>query len=205
MAPLVRIWSDYTCPFCYVGIERAAWLEERYGAEIEWLPFDLHPEYPPDGIAMEQLEARFGRELRSGQRAMFAAAGLPYAERTRIPSSRAALNVAELARERGVHPQLHHRLMTGFWAEDRDIGSVDVLVEEATAFGLDADEVRDVATTHPYRDRIQASTQAVYEMGASGVPAFVIDDRMLIPGAQPHALFEKAMARLDTSAATQDQ
>jgi predicted DsbA family dithiol-disulfide isomerase len=197
MAPLIRIWSDYICPFCYVATERAAWLEREYGAEIEWLPFDLHPEYPPEGIAIEDLERQYGRELRSGQARMFDEAGLPHTTRTRLPRSHAALNVAELARERGVHTELHKRLMTAFWAEDRDISDPEVLAEEASAFGLDRDEVRDVAKTLPYEDKIRASTTAVQEMGGGGVPAFVVADRVMIPGAQPHDLFEKVMERLE--------
>jgi predicted DsbA family dithiol-disulfide isomerase len=128
---------------------------------------------------------------------MFDEAGLSHAPRTRIPNSHRALNVAELARERGVHPQLHARLMTAFWGEDRDISDPGVLAEEAAAFGLDRDEVREVAANLPYMDRIRASTVAVHEMGAGGVPAFVIDDRVLIPGAQPHELFDRVMVKLE--------
>jgi predicted DsbA family dithiol-disulfide isomerase len=179
-----------------VATERAAWLERRYGAQIEWLPFDLHPEYPPEGLAIEELEARYGRPLREGQARMFDEAGLPHATRTRIPNSRAALNVAELARERGVHTPLHERLMTAYWAEDRDISDPQVLADEAEAFGLDRGEVVDVATTHPFQERIEASTAGVIEAGAGGVPAFVIADKVLIPGAQPHSLFDKVMERL---------
>jgi predicted DsbA family dithiol-disulfide isomerase len=128
---------------------------------------------------------------------MFDEAGLPHAPRTKMPNSRAALNVAELARERGVHKPFHERLMTAFWGEDRDISDPDVLAEEGERFGLDPDEVREVARTHPYQDRVQASTQAVMEAGANGVPAFVVADRVLIPGAQPHSLFEKVMQKLE--------
>jgi predicted DsbA family dithiol-disulfide isomerase len=127
---------------------------------------------------------------------MFDAAGLPHVNRDHVPNSRAALNVSELAREQGVHEGLHQRLMTAYWAEDRDIGDVEVLVDEAAAFGLDLDEVRDVAATSRYQDRIEASTRAVIEMGAGGVPAWVVDDRLLIPGAQPHELFERVMEKL---------
>jgi predicted DsbA family dithiol-disulfide isomerase len=127
---------------------------------------------------------------------MFDEAGLPHAPRTRIPSSRAALNVAELARERGLHPELHRRLMTAYWAEDRDISDPEVLADESAQAGLDRDEVRDAASTHPYQQRIEASTQAVLQAGATGVPAFAVDDRVLIPGAQPHSLFEKVMEEL---------
>jgi predicted DsbA family dithiol-disulfide isomerase len=87
--------------------------------------------------------------------------------------------------------------MTAFWAEDRDISDPEVLAEEASAFGLDPDEVRDVANALPYEDKIRASTAAVQEMGGGGVPAFVVADRVMIPGAQPHDLFEKVMERLE--------
>jgi predicted DsbA family dithiol-disulfide isomerase len=127
---------------------------------------------------------------------MFAAAGLPNAERDFIPNSHPALNVSELARERGVHEPLHSRLMTAYWGEGRDIGDVEVLLEEAAAFGLEADEVREAATSGKYEDRIRASTAAVLELGAGGVPAFAVDDRVLIPGAQPHELFERVMSKL---------
>jgi predicted DsbA family dithiol-disulfide isomerase len=161
------------------------------------LPFDLHPEYPAEGLSYEQLAAKYGRDLRPGQARMFEEAGLPNAaERKRIPNSRAALNVAELARERGVHPELHARLMAAHWAEGRDISDPDVLAAEGSAVGLDPDEVREVAATHRYQDLIDASTSAVLEMGGSGVPAFVVDDRVLIPGAQPHEFFTMVMDKL---------
>jgi predicted DsbA family dithiol-disulfide isomerase len=129
---------------------------------------------------------------------MFDEAGLPHAERTKMPKSHAALNVAEYAREQGVHEPLHNRLMTAFWGEDRDISDPEVLAEEGAAFGLDADEVRRVARELPYMDLIHASTRAVHEIGANGVPAFVVADRVLIPGAQPHSLFEKVMEKLES-------
>jgi len=196
MPPLVRIWSDYVCPFCYVAMERAAWLEREYMAGIEWLPFDLHPEYPSEGIDIDVLSQRYGHDVNESQARMFAAAGLPNTRREFVPNSRGALNLAELARERGVHEELHPRLMNAYWAEGRDIGDTDVLLAEAEAVGLDAGEARDAIETHRYQGLIHASTQAVYEMGASGVPAFVVDDRMLIPGAQPHELFTKALGKL---------
>jgi predicted DsbA family dithiol-disulfide isomerase len=96
-----------------------------------------------------------------------------------------------------VHEQLHQRLMTAYWAEDRDISDPEVLAEEGDKVGLDRERVIEVASTFPYQDRIDASTRAVHEMGANGVPAFVIDDRVLIPGAQPHELFEKVMQKFE--------
>jgi predicted DsbA family dithiol-disulfide isomerase len=127
---------------------------------------------------------------------MFDAVALPHASRTRVPNSRAALNVGELARERGVHGPFHDRLMTAFWAEDLDISDPLVLASEGAGFGLDRNEVVEAATTFPYQERVDASSAAMLEMGADGVPAWVIDDRMMIPGAQPHEVFERVMEKL---------
>ena len=163
---------------------------------MEWLPFDLHPEYPPEGIAIDDLSRRYGHDVRVSQARMFEAAGLPNAERDFVPSSHAALNVAELARERGVHDAIHASLMSAYWGEGRDIGDAEVLVELGEPLGLDPDEIRDAAVGSRYEDRIRGSTAAVLEMGAGGVPAFVVDDRLLIPGAQPHELFERVLEKL---------
>ena len=81
-----------------MGLERAAWLERRYGARIDWLPFDLHPEYPPEGIPHAELERRYGAGFAHQRRAMFEQAGLPHAETIdKVPNSRRALMLAELA------------------------------------------------------------------------------------------------------------
>jgi predicted DsbA family dithiol-disulfide isomerase len=194
--PVVRVWSDYICPFCYVATERAAWLEERYGALVEWLPFDLHPEYPAEGISIDELRAKYPSGLHDQVDRMIDEAGLPRGERKHVPNSRAALNVTELARENGVHEPLHARLMAAYWAEGRDIGDTEVLVEEAGAVGLDAGEVRAVIGENRYADRIAAATAALFELGGSGVPGWVVDDRVFVPGAQPHELFERVMQKL---------
>ena len=91
---------------------------------------------------------------------------------------------------------IHAALMSAYWAEGRDVGDVDVLVELVEPLGLDPDQVRAVVEEGRYEDLIGASTTAVLEMGAGGVPAFVVDDRLLIPGAQPHELFDRVLQKL---------
>jgi predicted DsbA family dithiol-disulfide isomerase len=87
--------------------------------------------------------------------------------------------------------------MRAYWGDGVDISDPEALAQLAAPSGLDHDEVIRVATEKPYEDRIGASTQAVYDMGGSGVPAFVVADKVLIPGAQPHELFDRVMDRLE--------
>ena len=131
------------------------------------------------------------------RRAMFEQAGLPSAETLeKVPNSRGALMLAELARDRGVFEELHPRLFDAFWARGRDIGDEQVLIEEGTAVGLDAAEIVDVLHDQRYLERIETQTRAAIQLGAGGVPAWVIDARLLVPGAQPHEVFASALEQV---------
>jgi predicted DsbA family dithiol-disulfide isomerase len=128
---------------------------------------------------------------------MFEEAGLPYTDSLeKVPNSRKALMVGELARERGVLDALHPRLFDAYWARGRDIGDDRVLVEEGAAIGLDEAEVLVALRNRRYLEQIEAQTRGVLELGAAGVPAWVIDQRLLVPGAQPHEVFQRVLERL---------
>ena len=49
----VIVYSDYICPFCYIGFHRIEKLKEEYNLDVEWEPFELHPETPKKGLKME--------------------------------------------------------------------------------------------------------------------------------------------------------
>ena len=131
---------------------------------------------------------------------MFDRAGLPHTDSLdKVPNSRGALMLAELARERGVFDELHPRLFDAYWARGRDIGNEQVLIEEGTAVGLDAAEIVDVLHDQRYLDRIQTETREAMQVGVNGVPAWVIDRRLLVPGAQPHEVFTSALEQVGHS------
>jgi predicted DsbA family dithiol-disulfide isomerase len=143
------------------------------------------------------LERRYGDEFSRRLATMFAEAGLPFkADLDKVPNSRGALILGELARDRGVYPALHPRLFDAYWARGRDIGDPHVLVEEGTAVGLDEPEIEAALGDPAYAERVAGDTEAAIELGASGVPAWVIDKRVLVPGAQPHDVFEHVLGRL---------
>jgi predicted DsbA family dithiol-disulfide isomerase len=107
-----------------------------------------------------------------------------------------ALRVTELARERGLHPKVHDRLMDAYWAEARNIGDREVLRELGVETGLDAGEVDDVLAGDAYRDRVLGLTQQAVSIGITGVPGFLLDRRLLVLGAQPQEIFERAFEQL---------
>jgi predicted DsbA family dithiol-disulfide isomerase len=172
------------------------WLRRRFGAEITWLPFDLHPEYPREGLPLERFKAHYGHRPGEGLADRFAAAGLAYSAPELVPNTMDALRVTELARDRGLHEAVHDRLMDAFWGENRNIGDPDELRELTVGAGLDAAEVDEVLAGDAYRDRVAASTAQAQSLGIDGIPGFVLDERLLVLGAQPPAVFEQAFAQL---------
>ena len=192
----VAIWSDVACPFCNVARERARWLRDR-GVEVEWLPFDLHPEYPPDGLPREELMRRFPAGMHETVRRMNEEAGLRYNPHPeRVPNTRRALELIEYARTQGAHDRLHERVMEAYWGEARDITDWDELAPLAAEGGLDPDEARELVEGGHFRAAVDASTGTAQRHGISAVPAFVFDGRLLVSGAQPHEILEKALERV---------
>ncbi len=143
------------------------------------------------------LERRYGPGIHEHTERLVEAAGLTYAPSPKLPNTLHALEVTELARDRGLHKPVHARLMHAYWSEAKDLGDDDVLLDLASEAGLDRDEAADVLSDSHYADRIVASTQDANRLGINAIPAFVLDRRLLVLGAQPEAAFEQAVAQLE--------
>jgi predicted DsbA family dithiol-disulfide isomerase len=137
--------------------------------------------------------------MRDAMAQRFAEDGLTYNPNPHVvPNSLDALRVAELARDLGRHEEIHMRLMDAYWRDAVDIGDADEL--RRIAHDLPPDEVERVLVSDAYRDRVHASTREAYSAGVTGVPAFVIDSRLLVLGAHPRETFDRAFAQLATDA-----
>jgi predicted DsbA family dithiol-disulfide isomerase len=171
---------------------------------VTWLPFDLHPEYPAEGIPREQLHARYGSSFHDRLRERFAEEGLAYNPPPEVvPNTMRALRVTELAREQGLHSAVHDRLMDAYWAEARNIGDPAELGALAVEAGLDAADVDDVLAGDAHRDGVLALTAQAVSIGITGVPGFLLDRRLLVLGAQPQEVFERAFEQLGATGEAQ--
>jgi predicted DsbA family dithiol-disulfide isomerase len=150
-------------------------------------------------VPRELLEQRYGPDHHERLFAMFEAAGLPHADRLeKVPSSRRALVLGEIARDQGHHEELHPRLFEAYWVKGLDIGSDDVLVDIAADVGMDRAETAErlSAWSAALLGAIEEETRQAVEMGVTGVPGWLVDQRLLVPGAQPHEVFERVLIRL---------
>jgi predicted DsbA family dithiol-disulfide isomerase len=111
-----------------------------------------------------------------------------------VPNTFAALRLTELARDLGRHDEIHDRLMDAYWRDGTDIGDGDEL--RRLLDDLPTDDVERVLAGDDYRDRVLASTQQARSVGITGIPAFLLDSRLLVLGAHPPETFDRAFAQL---------
>jgi predicted DsbA family dithiol-disulfide isomerase len=175
-------------------------LKRERQVEVEWKPFFLHPDTPPEGMRLSpQLRARFASaNERLDQMAQ--AAGLEMVHPDLIPNSRRALEASEYAREQGKHEQFHRAVFDKFYGKGQDINQWPVLRAAAEEAGLDPDEMEHETESAKYREALDDSIGEAYALGVTAVPTYVIDDKYAIVGAQPYEAFERVLARLEADA-----
>ena len=146
-------------------------MERQFGARVTWLPFHLHPEYPPEGITRAELEARYGPRTQDRIREWFADEGLVYAPPPAIVSNtRLALELGEGAREEGVHRAYHDRVMDAYWAEGIDLSERAVREELARSVGMSDDGIARALDDRAWSPVVDASTRMAASRSARNRP-----------------------------------
>jgi predicted DsbA family dithiol-disulfide isomerase len=123
-------------------------------------------------------------------------AGLPYRPGPVVSNSSGSLQLAEFAREAGALERLHPLLFRAYWQDGRDIGDIGVLADVAEQSALDVEQAIAAVRDRAYASRVRGSTEVAISAGVDGVPAWLVDERLLVPGAQPHDVFDRVLARL---------
>ena len=194
----VEIWSDVVCPFCYIGKrsfeDALARFAHRDDVEVEWRSFQLDPTMPPsvEGGLNALLAKKYGRSLEEAQEmnarvtGMAADVGLEYRlDRAQPGNTLDAHRVLHLARQRGREDELLERLLQASFVEGELLSDHPTLVRLAAEVGLDGDEVERALTGDAFGTDVRAEGAEAHDLGLGGVPAFVLDRRLLVSGAQP--------------------
>lgn len=169
---------------------------------MSWLPFDLHPEIPDGGMPADQLFGGADAGMRTAAFDRLAAVagevGLPFRPPKWIPRTRTVLGLTEWLRRRQPEAAsaFHHAVFTAYWGEGRDIGSVEEVLSLADELGLDRAALAAAIDTEDLGALVDASTANAQRIGVTGTPAWLIDRKVLVPGAQPREVFDGVIARL---------
>ncbi|MFF0729327.1 DsbA family protein [Streptomyces sp. NPDC004134] len=202
----VEIWSDVICPWCYIGKARfekgLAAFAGRDDVEVVHRSFELSAGAPRNGRQAlgPELKAKYGwddaqlKAMEDRVGAAAAAEGLGMRHDRFVTGTFDLHRVLHLAKERGLQDELLDAFYTANFAEARPISEDDTIVDIAAGAGLDADEVRKVlADENAYADAVRADEKEAAELGANGVPFFVIDRRFAVSGGQPAQVFTQAL------------
>ena len=161
------------------------------------MPFELHPEIPPEGRPRDEvLPAAYRGRVEGGVNRMAAAVGLRLSLHETLINSRPTLQAAEFAREQGRFDAMHHEPLRAYWDEGRDVSDMRVLREVAARASVDVPGMDSAISEDRFGEYLDARRAEAEGLGINGIPAHVIADRYLVMGAQPYDLFERVMAKL---------
>lgn len=208
----IDIVSDLVCPWCFIGKHRmtgaVALVREKFPEtrfRLNWLPFFLNPDTPPEGEPYRAfLEAKFGGKAQVSRLQMDVAdagrdAGVEFDfERISIrPNTLRAHRLIYRAQSTGRQPAeieaLVERLFVAHFQRGEDIGDIATLAEIAAECGDRMDDVTEYLESTMDVDQVRSLFDGISGQGISGVPLFVIQDRLAVPGAQSSAVLAAAI------------
>ena len=198
------IFSDPVCPWCYLGkanLDRALEAHPDHPFVIEWHPFQLNPDMPPEGVDKRNyLLKRFGSEAQLQEvhdrfRQIARQNGVQMDPDTpkRIPNTLNAHRLVHWAGLEGRQAFAVAALMCAYWVDGRDIGNLGVLADIAAGIGMDRAVVERLLNSDADLDTVTAREAHARERGVSAVPTFLIANQYVVSGAQPPELWARAI------------
>ncbi|MDE8348045.1 MAG: DsbA family oxidoreductase [Acidocella sp.] len=198
----IEVVFDFVCPWCYLGIQRLAFLLARrpdLSIDLTWRPFLLNPDMPRQGMSRtDYMVRKFGAEdrakrLYSSITEIAAAEGIifNFSNIRRTPSSVDAHRLVRHIAPLGIANSLVHLIFRAHFIEGLDIGNTDILTAIAAAQGLDPITIRKFLTSGEGIEFVHAENLHAHRLGINGVPCFLIDGDQAIAGAQEPEVLER--------------
>lgn len=205
------IFSDPVCPWCLIGkahLDRALEAHPEHPFQIEWHPFQLNPNMPPEGVdKREHLARAFGGNAkvdavheRLRQMAVTAGVDMDPDKPQRIPNTLNAHRLIHWAGLEGRQAAVVSGLFRGYWRDGLDIGAAEVLADIAAASGMDRAVVLRLLASDADADDIQSRDEDARRKGVTAVPSFLIAQQYMVSGAQPPEVWAQVIDELVTSA-----
>ena len=200
----IDVVSDVVCPWCYVGkrrLERALALLPELDATVHWRPFRLDPTIPPEGISREAyLTRKFGsveavadmyRRLTDMGESESIAFRFDRIERS--PNTVDAHRLIKWAGSEGLEDDMVERLFVAYFCDGLDIGDAGVLADLAGETGFPKGAVTARLAGDESRTETVGEVENAYRIGVTGVPCFIVDQRIVVMGAHPPETIAEAI------------
>lgn len=208
--------SDIACPWCAVGLgaleQALEELQNEVKADIHFQPFELNPHMPEGGEDLvEHLGKKYGStaeqqsQMYQNIKARGAEVGFAFhpTGRGRIFNTFDAhrlLHWAELDGAPGDQHQLKKAFLEAYQGRGEVIESHEVLLAIIKTQGMDTDAAKAVLDSDTYAEEVRAKENLYTSAGIHSVPAVIINDKHLISGGQPAAVFANALRQIAAEA-----
>ncbi len=169
-------------------------MKQEFTIIDEWLPFEIHPDTPPEGVLWKDYfpgmnPEAFFRQLDERGKKM----AVRFGPQPLMSNSRMAMQGGEFAKEHGKYDAYHEAVFRAFFTDCRDIGDQEVILDLANDVGLDVVALSAALEGGIYVPRLREATRKAKTNGFSAAPTFVIEGYGSISGAQPIDTFRKIL------------
>lgn len=185
-------------------------LGDKFEFEVTYHPFELNPGQAVEGVNQkEYLSNKFGGEARydqlTGQVTQVAATEgitFDYDKQLVSPNTRAAHRVAQLAAEEGVQQAVIEALFKAYFTDGVDLSKRENLVAVGAAAGLDAARIEKLLASDDKTAEVIAAEKQMQQLGISGVPFYIINNKYGVSGAQQPQAFIDAFTQIGLETVT---
>lgn len=198
----ITVYSDYICPFCYLGHHRLQRLRDSYDLKINWCFLEIHPEISAKGEPIDSLSypsEQWQKMLQNLQR-IAKEENIPLSSLSFITNSRDALLLSEAAKQcgRDTFYNLHESLFNAYFVDSINIGDRHRLREIANSCNVDDDIIDSAWSDKKFNRRLLDNFNSARQHGIQSVPSFIFGEKVLT-GVVPESTFRDAAARLSTA------
>ena len=194
---LLEVFTDYVCPWCYLGDNRVKKLKQNYDITVRLVHFPLHPETPAEGRTLLELFGGRPEDIdakNTRMKGLMEAEGLPYSDRSHTYNSRLAQEIGTWAETQPGGNAIHDKFFEAYFVDGRNVGDAEVIIDVVKSVGLDEREARAVLAERRFEDAVDADWVKSRSYGVTGVPTFVSNGQGLV-GAQPYEILEQLMVK----------
>jgi len=195
----ITVYSDYICPFCYVGHHRLQRLRDSYDLKINWCFLEIHPETSAKGEPIDSLDypSEQWQKMLANLERVADEENIPLSKLSFITNSKDALLLSEAAKHCGREAfyDLHEKLFSAYFVDSKNIGDRHVLKEIAESCGIDEGTVDSAWTDNKYQQRLLDNFNSARQHQIQSVPSFVFGDRVLT-GVVAESTFRDAAKQL---------
>lgn len=205
----ITIWSDFVCPFCYIGesyLEKALEnFEHADEVEIEYKSFLLSPEsqYTPGknyyqafadekGVSLDQSKAMMQQVLDMAEKS---GVNINY-DIAKFTNTVTAHHVFQYAKEQGKGNEFFKRFYEAHFNQGEVLSDEETIVRLAEEVGLDGEKVHQIIESKAYSNEVTQDLSESRQVGVQGVPFFVFDNKYALSGARPTEYFTQVLEKV---------